>query len=277
MVLNEYARNGTDMGNHRMPGPLCSLNQQETWDDDILGLAGMSHPGPLCGHALQSPAAPGAAGSVHAAHHADLEPLFHSCLNPGRGLSEIDYRDAAKALGVEVAAIQAVAEVETSGAAFDEDGRPRILFERHYFHRLTGGRHAAKHARISNKHGGGYGKFSSQYPKLEEAFRLDPDAALRSASWGRFQIMGDNFRAAGFDCVCDFVLAHVRAESGHLTAFVNFVSSHKSMAHALATKHWADFARAYNGKGYKLNDYDNKMAKAYTHLTKPAVPKKPGH
>ena len=68
-------------------------------------------------------------------------------------------------------AIQAVAEVATSGEAFDESGRPRILFERHYFHRRTGGRHAATHPRISNARAGGYGQFSAQYGKLEEAYR----------------------------------------------------------------------------------------------------------
>ena len=259
-----------------MPGPLCGLNQPETEDEGILGLSGMSFPGPLC--ALTQHYSISGMDAAHAVMpHGYLQRLFNSCLNPKRGLSDVDYVNAAAALGVETAAIQAVAEVETAGAAFDEDGRPRILFERHYFHRLTGGRYVKEHARISNKHGGGYGKFSSQYSKLEEACRLDPDAALRSASWGRFQIMGENFRAAGFDSASDFVLAHVHAESEHLKAFVKFVSSHNGMVRALAEKRWADFARAYNGKGYRLNDYDTKMAKAYARLAKPVVPKKLGH
>ena len=101
----------------------------------------------------------------------DLEFLFRECRNPARGLSDDDYAAAAAELGVDVPAIQAVAEVETSGEAFDESGRPRILFERHYFHRRTGGRHAATHPRISNARAGGYGQFSAQYGKLEEAHR----------------------------------------------------------------------------------------------------------
>ena len=101
----------------------------------------------------------------------DLEFLFRECRNPARALSDDDYAAAAAELGVDVPAIQAVAEVETSGEAFDESGRPRILFERHYFHRRTGGRHAATHPRISNARAGGYGKFSAQYGKLEEAYR----------------------------------------------------------------------------------------------------------
>jgi hypothetical protein len=110
--------------------------------------------------------------------------------SPLLGLSDEDYSKSATSLGVEIAAIKAVAEVETNGKAFDESSRPRILFERHYFHRLTFGKYSASHPDISNSLAGGYGLFAVQYDKLERAFKLDPDAALRSASWGRFQIMG---------------------------------------------------------------------------------------
>jgi hypothetical protein len=119
---------------------------------------------------------------------------------------------------------------------------------------------------ISQHKGGGYGKFSAQYNKLEEAWRLDPDAALRSASWGRFQIMGDNFKAAGFTSASAMVLAHTRAEYEHLMAFVHFVSNTKGMQAALRKKDWATFASAYNGKGYKENTYDTKMAQAYARV-----------
>ena len=55
-------------------------------------------------------------------------------------LTEKDYRDAAFQLGCEVAAIKAVAYTETAGAGFDSQDQPTILFERHIFSRLTGGR-----------------------------------------------------------------------------------------------------------------------------------------
>jgi hypothetical protein len=193
----------------------------------------------------------------------DVGFLFSQCRSPVTGLSDADYSSAATSLGVEIAAIKAVAEVETSGKAFDESGRPRILFERHYFHRLTSGKYSAKHPDISNATAGGYGKFSAQYGKLKQAFKLDPDAALSSASWGRFQIMGDNFRAAGFTSVKAFVIAMTTAESEHLKAFTSFVASNKAMLAALRKKDWAAFAAAYNGPGYKKNNYDTKMEAAY--------------
>jgi hypothetical protein len=193
----------------------------------------------------------------------DMSYLFRSCLNPARGIGDAAYEAAAASLGVDVATIKAVADVETAGDAFDALGRPRILFERHYFHRLTSGRFDLTHARVSAQSAGGYGTFSAQYGKVEEAYALDADAALRSASWGRFQIMGDNFIAAGFSSSHEFVKAMTRSEEAQLRAFVSFVLSRGTMAEALRQKNWAAFARAYNGPGYAKNQYDTKLAASY--------------
>lgn len=193
----------------------------------------------------------------------DLIFLFQPQSNPDRGLSENDYNLAASQLKVESAVIKAIAEVETAGEAFDKLGRPRILFERHYFHRLTGGKYDIAYPDISNKIAGGYGKFSEQYGKLEKAYKLDSNAALSSVSWGRFQIMGSNYRAAGFNSVEAFVFAMTKAELEHLKAFVSFVANDSSMLKALSSKNWVDFARRYNGQNYKANNYDTKLSEAY--------------
>ena len=59
-----------------------------------------------------------------------------------RTLTPADYERAAAALGCEVAAIRAVAAMESSGDGFLPDGRPTILFDAHVFNRLTAGRFA---------------------------------------------------------------------------------------------------------------------------------------
>lgn len=197
----------------------------------------------------------------------DVSFLFRMCLAPKQGLDLQSYARAATALGVDVAVIRAVADVETSGKAFDSEGRPRILFERHYFHRLTQGRFDHAHPDISNALRGGYGTFSAQYPKLEKAYRLAPTAALQSASWGRFQIMGKNFHAAGFPSVQWFVLALSRSEANHLEAFARFLKSDKAMLEALRNRQWSSFARRYNGAGYRDSDYDGKLERAYRRLS----------
>lgn len=52
-------------------------------------------------------------------------------------LTNDDYQRAAANLDVEVAAIKAVVQIEAAGRGFLADGRPKILFERHWFWKLT--------------------------------------------------------------------------------------------------------------------------------------------
>jgi hypothetical protein len=107
------------------------------------------------------------------------------------------------------------------------------------------------------------------YPKLERAYRLDQDAALKSASWGAFQIMGANHKAAGFSSVQIMVAAMRQSAREHLNAFVNFINNDSNLVNAITKKNWAAFAASYNGKGYKANDYDTKLANAYAEASKP--------
>jgi hypothetical protein len=180
---------------------------------------------------------------------------------PGTRLGSGDIEDAATELGCTVAAIKAVIDVESRGG-FLADNRPRILFERHYFSRLTGGRFDADHPDISNRKWGGYTGGAAEYGRLGRAIALDRDAALRSASWGMFQIMGDNCGKAGFRGVEPFVEAMVSGEKAHLDAFVSFVKS-CGLADELARRDWAGFARGYNGPKYAENKYDVKLAAAF--------------
>jgi len=182
----------------------------------------------------------------------------------GRKLKPKDFEDAAGRLHCEVAAIRAVAEVESGGrGGFLDDKRPRILFESRKFHQHTGGRYDAEHPDISTprwvrNYKGGKGEFT----RLGKAIALDREAALKAASWGMFQILGSNHRAAGFDTVDDYVAAQIDSEGAHLDAFVGFIITNK-LDDELRDRRWADFARQYNGPGYRQNRYDEKMAKAY--------------
>ena len=199
------------MAGYRIPGPGCKTNNPWSIEDGTLALCLTPPPGTICSTSSLYPTK--AFKSLQSSpSELDLRFLFMQCNNPKRGLSEEDYTKAANQLGVEVAVIKAVAEVETSGEAFDNEGHPRILFERHYYHRLTSGLYDKKQPDISNKLAGGYGKFSEQYEKLKRAFELDSESALKSASWGRFQIMGENYRAAGFATVKDKVLPIVKTK-----------------------------------------------------------------
>jgi hypothetical protein len=188
-------------------------------------------------------------------------------------LTAQDYATAAAALNCEVAAIQAVASVETgTQGAFDAKGRPTILFERHYFSNLTGHIYDKKHPDISNPVAGGYGYFSEQYSRLDRAALLDEDAALQSASWGAFQIMGAHYDSLGFDTVKQFVVEMQRSEVAQLGIFVKFILADPQLLKAIRAKDWATFAAAYNGGGYKKNNYDTKLKQAYDKYQPPPSP-----
>lgn len=179
-------------------------------------------------------------------------------------LNERDLQEAAERLACDLAAVRAVSEVETGGrSGFLDDRRPKILFESRWFHKLTAGRFDQSHGGISTptwerNYAGGAG----EYDRLAEAIALDREAALKSASWGMFQILGVNHRVAGFDAVEAFVKAQMRSEGEHLRAFCAFVINNR-LDDALRDRRWADFARGYNGPAYAQNHYDAKLADAY--------------
>lgn len=176
-------------------------------------------------------------------------------------ITEAAYLAAAEDLDCDVAAVKAVADVETKDKPFQGDGRPTILYERHWFRRFTNGRFNASHPVLSGPPGN-YGKSSEQWGKLEEAISLDREAALKSASYGQFQIMGFNYRVVGFDNVEEFVAAMADTAERHLEAFVGFVLANRLDA-PLRKLDWKKFARGYNGSQYRKNNYDTKMAAAY--------------
>lgn len=178
-------------------------------------------------------------------------------------LSQADFQEAAKALGCEVAVIKAVCEVEAPRGGFLSSGEPVILFERHIFSRITKGIYDRQASDISSPRPGGYLGGYGEHARLGKAIRFAREAALLSASWGRFQIMGFNYAAAGFKSVQEFVNAMYKDERSHLMAFVAFIKNDSRMANALRTKSFTVFARLYNGPNFAINRYDTKLIAAY--------------
>lgn len=173
---------------------------------------------------------------------------------------------SAKRLGVDVPTIRAVAEVESSGNGFLPDGRPKILFERHIFSRLTDRRFDAGHPDISNPDPGNYDGGADEYLRLYRALQLDGEAAVQSCSWGSLQIMGFNWKECGEKSLYGFLLAmHLDADA-HLALFAEFVRR-KGLDDELQRKDWSGFAKGYNGPNYLANRYDSKLAAAYTRFS----------
>src|SRR5262245_27969231 len=95
----------------------------------------------------------------------------------GPPLSSDGLAAVANNLSVSAPEIWTVMAVETSGCGYLPDRRPQILFERHIFHRLTGGQY--DDGDISDPTAGGYGpRGAAQYDRLARAIAKDRSAAL---------------------------------------------------------------------------------------------------
>ncbi|MBO3274765.1 N-acetylmuramidase domain-containing protein [Pseudomonas schmalbachii] len=180
----------------------------------------------------------------------------------GRPLSDEGMDEVCDTLGITESEVWAVLTVETRGFGFLTDRRPQILFERHVFHRLTKGAHDAGNADISHPKAGGYIGGAGEYGRLEKAMKLDKTAALQSASWGIGQVMGFNFKVAGFTSTDKLVAAMVKDENSQLLAMANFIKGN-NLAGALQRNNWVSFARGYNGPEFKRNEYDSRLAAAH--------------
>ena len=190
-------------------------------------------------------------------------------------ITENQYKEIANDLGVEVAVIKAVNEVESDGDAFLSDGRPKILFEGHIFWRQlkpkgidpndhVKGNEDILYENWTREH---YKGGAEEYDRLEQAMKIDEEAAMRSCSWGSFQIMGYHAEKLGFQDVFDFYYTLRTGEFENLKLFLKFCEVNNLLKH-LRSKNWAAFARGYNGPGYKQNKYDTKLSQAYNKFAK---------
>lgn len=186
---------------------------------------------------------------------------------------------AATRLGVELASVYAVNEVESAGGGFLANGKPKILYERHIMYRRlstvrTKGDNAAAlkahadelatlHPNLVNPRPGGYAGGSAEHQRLARAKMLDAISAPESASWGAFQIMGYHWDHLGYSSLDDFLTRMAKNEDEHFEAFVRFIEADPALHKALKAKKWADFARRYNGPAYARNLYDVKLERAY--------------
>lgn len=185
----------------------------------------------------------------------------------------MDYSKAAQLLGVEEAAVKAIASVESQGEGFitDKAGNkiPKILFERHVmfkrlrdFTPIKSADMAAKYPDIVNPTPGGYKGGLAEHERLDRAVKIDRITALESASWGAYQVLGLHWKVLGYASVQAFV-NDAYTEDGQLNIFIKFIQADKRLVKALKEKDWTTFARIYNGPNYAQNSYDKKMKEAY--------------
>lgn len=215
----------------------------------------------------------------------------------GGEITKADIESAAAELKCEPGLIYAIAKQESAHSSFIQVANrtvPTILYERHQFakysehaydkdyHDISG--RAYKRAR-KNKKGEWielktgeelasedvYGPSGlSQYKRLSKAYQLNQDAALNACSWGKFQIMGFNYKVAGFGSVKEFVKAMSKNDAEHLKAFLKFAKSNKVLIKGLQDKNFEAIAEGHNGSGWRLinPEYTSNLEKYYNEYQK---------
>lgn len=197
-------------------------------------------------------------------------------------LKDSDYIAAAKRLKVSELAIRVFGATEGRGVGFLQNGKAKILFERHrmYFYlvHFKGKTFANAQMKASpsivNTTSGGYKGNEAEYTRLRLAQNIHPESALMSCSWGQFQIMGENWKDLGYQSVFDFVDQMQANESLQLEAFIRFIEwktgtvneKKVSLLEALRAEDWPTVFTLYNGSNYKKLGYQAKFQREWDHL-----------
>ena len=92
-----------------------------------------------------------------------------------------------------------------------------------------------QYPQLVNKTSGGYSGGTRENYRLTLAKQIDAQAAIESASWGLFQIMGFHWQMLGYQSAGQFEQQMSENEDNQL----------------------------YNGPAYKKNNYDEKLKAAY--------------
>lgn len=188
--------------------------------------------------------------------------------------TEQEWINAARAIGCPPQNLIAVIRVESAGAAFNAEGRLTILYEPHVASRCSTprGKWDKSHPRLS------YGKWidprkvpksewhpyrttqAERWDMLVEMAALDLYAGTAAASYGMFQILGENAADIGFRDPLHMIEVMYEGYEGHLEAFLRFCRR-KGALDPLIRGDFARFARLYNGSGQAAL-YADRMKKA---------------
>jgi hypothetical protein len=188
-----------------------------------------------------------------------------------------DILEVSKKYNLEPCLIQAVFQVEAAGkSGFLPSGKPKILFEGHKFWAELKKRNIDPNLHLKNnpkdydilypKWTQAVKKFylggEKEYTRLDRAKAINEDAALCSASWGCFQIMGYHYKSLGYKTIQEFVEFIKIGEKEQLELFFKFITIN-NLFNYLKNKNWEKFTAGYNGSG-QIAYYSGELKKAYS-------------
>lgn len=158
---------------------------------------------------------------------------------PGKQLTRDDVILIANQHDIDPLLLEAFIQIYAPDPGFLDDGRPKVIFQRHIFWRnllpaYRTGLKRRKFKMLALMHRDILHpvpstaepvSYITEHKKLDKAIGIDREAALCSALWGRFKLTGEQFISAGFLTIGDFVSAHQKNEARQLKAFMNALAS----------------------------------------------------
>jgi hypothetical protein len=161
--------------------------------------------------------------------------------------------------GLTIATLRAIQRVEGGTRS-----ATALRFEPHKFHQYTNNRLRAVVPFTPSS--GGFSRVAAETNQaaMERAFTYSPAEAVRAASWGRFQVMGDFLLGLFGGKVGDAAAAfwqHPDVVSDDL--LVAWLQANPQALAAAKAQDWPTFARIYNGPSFAKNGYDTNLAAAH--------------
>lgn len=178
-------------------------------------------------------------------------------------LRDKDVVNAAKKYMIPYAVLAAISEKESRGFGFTDDNKPKVLFERHWMRKnlIAAGLDVCatitqlQREDLCNSKTGGYLGGKREYQRLQTAMRINREAAMKSASYGRFQIMGFHYKTLGYKTVEEYYSDVHTSEAKHLDHFCKFVTSNTKLHKAMQDEDVETIAFLYNGPNHAKNNY----------------------
>lgn len=183
-------------------------------------------------------------------------------------------------LGVEPAALLAVAEIESGGVAFAMvrgKAEPLIRWEGHYFDKRLKGdqRETARRQGLASPDAGAIPNPKGQAIRWERLFlpatKISQLAAFESTSWGIGQVMGAHWRVLGFDKPGEMLTMVRSGVVGQVEVMARYIEKF-ALADELRRLDFPAFTRGYNGPGGIKAGYHNRMAESYRRWSGGNVP-----
>ncbi|MEL6754933.1 MAG: N-acetylmuramidase domain-containing protein [Pseudomonadota bacterium] len=207
-----------------------------------------------------------------------------------RGLTEQDFVNAGSLLNVRPELLHAFYATESSNSGFDSNGRLKILYEPHVVSRNTGRRLDGRkfpwkwrgndiEVQLSYRKWKPLSKAkryewhpykedeTGRWEMLATTYELE-EGALAGASYGGFQILGENAVSLGYSDTLDMIEHMYEGEAAHLEAAIRFLRRNNGIQ-ALRDGDSRTIERIWNGKyaggrfAAKFDNHAEKLRRAY--------------